>query len=98
MSDKQTDEVNGREMFEDGKPRCLEATDDKAQKCDRFGAEIELGAEWRFFEIPFAGMKQRGFGRKVTKPDVKGILGVSIGFGTGSWDFWIDDVAFYRER
>ena len=61
-------------------------------------AEIELGAEWRFFEIPFAGMKQRGFGRKVTKPDVKGILGVSIGFGTGSWDFWVDDVAFYRER
>ena len=98
VSEKYTDENNGKILFDDGEPFCLEVTDDDSEKCDRFGVGVGLGTEWRFFTIPFSEMKQRGYGMVAPELDVTAILGLNMGFETGDWDFWIDDVAFYREK
>jgi hypothetical protein len=98
VSDKYTDESNGKLLFENGEPYCLEVTDDDTQKCDRFGAGIGIDTEWRFFKIPFSELKQRGYGRPAPELDVGAILGLNIGFEAGDWDFWIDDVGFYRDN
>ncbi len=98
VSEKYTDEYNGKLLFDDGEPYCLEVTDDDKEKCDRFGAGIGLGTEWQFFKIPFDELKQRGYGRPAPKLDVSGILGLNIGFEAGDWNFWVDDVGFYREK
>jgi len=68
-------------------------------KCDGFGLAALAEAEWRFVKIPFASMRQKGFGA----PSPLGTLEVSqmsafeFGFGAGDWDVWLDDIAFYKE-
>ncbi len=98
VSDKYTDEYNGKLLFEDNTPYCLEITDDESLKCDRFGAGVGMDTKWRFVKIPFSEMRQRGYGMPAPELDVSAILGFNIGFESGDWDFWIDDVAFYREK
>lgn len=68
-------------------------------KCDRFGAGVGLEAKWRFVKIPFAKMRQRGFGVKSPAGRVlrEQLMGMSIYVDVGNWDFWIDQVAFYKE-
>jgi hypothetical protein len=68
-------------------------------QCDAFGKGIGLGREWRFFKVPFAAMRQRAYGRasRQTVPDQR-IFGLEFRVENGpDWDFWLDDVAFYRE-
>jgi hypothetical protein len=75
---------------------CDAMTTVDAEKCDRFGAGIGLGEEWRFFAIPFASMHQQGFGMPAECLYTADIRGVKFDWGPGDWDIWIDDVAFYR--
>lgn len=67
-------------------------------QCDRFGAGIGIATEWRFFKVPFSRMRQRAYGRPsaLSQPD-RAILGIDIGLDGENWDFWIDDIAFYRD-
>jgi hypothetical protein len=67
-------------------------------QCDRFGAGVGIATDWRFFKIPFARMRQRAFGRPspLQAPDPF-ILGVEISLDGENWDFWLDELAFYRE-
>ncbi len=73
-------------------------TDPLLSQCDRFGAGIGIATEWRFFKVPFSRMRQRAYGRPsgLSQPDAA-ILGLDIGLDGENWDFWIDDIAFYRE-
>lgn len=68
-------------------------------KCDRFGAGVGLEPEWRFVKLPFSKLRQRGFGVKSPAGRVlrEALLAVSIYVDVGNWDFWIDQVAFYKE-
>ena len=65
-------------------------------KCDRFGVGVGMEEQWRFVAIPFSSMNQQGFGAQAPCAYVSQILGVAFQVSTGSWDLWIDDVAFYR--
>jgi hypothetical protein len=67
-------------------------------QCDKFGSGVGISTEWRFFKVPFEGMRQRAFGRPSTQPSVDTrLLGLDFGLDGENWDFWIDDLAFYRE-
>lgn len=96
LSDKYTDESSGAPLWEDGEPYCSDQTDVVEEKCDRFGAGVGLDTEWRHFRLPFADMRQRGFGKTAPELDTQNLLGLSFGFEVGDWDIWLDDVAFYR--
>jgi hypothetical protein len=74
------------------------APDPLLSQCDRFGAGVGIATEWRFFKVPFGKMRQRAYGRPSLRsaPDTK-ILGLEFGLDGENWDFWIDDLAFYRE-
>lgn len=98
ISEKHTDESNGAAFFEDGQPFCHEMTEIASDKCDRFGVGVGLDVEWRYFEIPFTSMAQRGFGAEAPFLDVENILGLNISFETGDWNIWIDQVAFYSDK
>jgi hypothetical protein len=75
-----------------------QANDPLLSQCDRFGAGVGIATEWRFFKVPFSRMRQRAFGRpsQQSSPDVR-ILGLDFGLDGENWDFWIDDLAFYRD-
>jgi hypothetical protein len=67
-------------------------------QCDRFGAGIGLGTEWRFYKVPFSKMRQRAYGRPAfdPQPDSR-VLRVQFDLDGAAWDLWIDDVSFYKE-
>ncbi len=67
-------------------------------QCDKFGAGIGVDTEWRFFKVPFERMRQRAYGRPspLPGPDVR-ILAFDFGIRGTDIDFWIDELAFYRE-
>jgi hypothetical protein len=77
---------------------CYDAPVD-SQKCDRYGAGIGLENRWRFVKIPFAAMQQRGYGIKspAGRLMVEALLGFGIYMDIGNWDFWIDQVAYYKD-
>ncbi len=64
--------------------------------CDTFGAYAPLTENWRLFVLPFEEMRQGGWGKQEPQLDLSKILSIQISFPVGTWDFWIDDIAFYR--
>jgi hypothetical protein len=84
---------NASDVNNDGTPDPLRS------QCDRFGVGIGIATEWRFFRVPFSRMRQRAYGRPsaLSVPDSK-IIGLNFEIRGDNLDFWIDDVAFYRER
>jgi hypothetical protein len=77
-------------------PDCNDDSLVESQKCDRFGAGVLLPNEWTFVRIPFDRMKQRGYGVPAPALDVGALAGLNFGVEVGDWDFYVDDVAFYR--
>ena len=96
ISDKYTDESAGAALHPDGQPFCSDQTESLTEKCDRFGAGVGLGLEWRHYLLRFEDMSQRGFGKVAPELDVENLLGLSFGFEVGDWDVWVDDVAYFR--
>ena len=84
----------------EGGPICTPDTteDNDELGCDKFGATAQLRADWQQFLIPFAEMRQAGWGMRAERFDVSALLSFSISYAQGSWDFWIDDLAFYRRK
>lgn len=64
---------------------------------DHFGTEIPLTAQWVKFEVPFATLRQIGYGRPLLNiPDLKHALGMELLFPVNvTFDLWIDDVELY---
>ena len=81
-----------------GGPLCdPESTlDDFHDACDPYGAYAVMTGDWEYFVLPFSEMRQRGFGDRTTYLDLGAIRQVSIEYEFGAWDFWIDDLSFYR--
>jgi hypothetical protein len=67
-----------------------------SKKCDAFGAAVSPTDDWSFVTVAFDGIKQKGFGA-VSKPfDASLLKRLQFLMTFGSWDFWIDDLSFYR--
>lgn len=73
---------------------------DSEERCyNGFGTSLEpLDTEWRFYELSFSGLSQReGWGYRAESVDASAIRNVEwLVEGGSSFDFWIDDVSFYR--
>ena len=71
-----------------------------SEKCDSFGTTITLSDDWTFVPARFDEMEKRGFG--VVSPlgrlKTDEILRMQILFGSGNANFWIDDIALFREE
>ena len=76
-----------------------ETTPDQA-KCDPWSLSAVLTGNWRFYQMPFDEVRQKGFGMAsdLEHIDRSAIRAVEFSFSAGDWDFWIDDVTFYRVK
>jgi hypothetical protein len=76
----------------------VDGNDPLLSQCDKFGAGVGISTDWRFFKVPFSRMRQRAYGRPslLPGPDSK-IIGIEFSLDGENWDFWIDDLALYRE-
>jgi hypothetical protein len=63
--------------------------------CDKFGSYATLTTNWQLVLLPFSEMRQGGWGRQQPQLDTSAIFSVEIDYTQGSWNFWIDDIAFY---
>lgn len=85
--------------------------DNQELGCDKFGAYALLGADWKYYRIPFSEFRQSGYGlsvpslclRSSTNPEshcygAGGIRSLSTFYGHGQWDIWFDDIGFYRQE
>ncbi len=93
--------ASARDLYSSGQgDNCsVDAGAADANKCDPFGLAVLLEPQWRFVTVPFSLMQQKGFG--VPSPlgalDTTQIVALELGFSSGDWDVWVDDLAFYRE-
>jgi hypothetical protein len=66
--------------------------------CDRFGLSVALTEDWYLWKVPFAEMKQGGYGRLFDALAIDRLVRLEFSLGPGNWDFWLDDVSYYRAR
>jgi hypothetical protein len=97
LSDQHTDTTYNQSL---AVPYCNPQTTKTVYKdgCDKYGSYVPMIDNWRYFRIPFSELRQEGWGRQAPTFDVFGILSIELTFKVGSWEFWIDDISFYRKR
>jgi hypothetical protein len=66
--------------------------------CDPFGKAIGLVDHWAFYAIPFSDMRQKGYGAPQPELDLAHVLGFKLSLGPGTWNVYIDNIAFYRPK
>ncbi|GEM_PF-2151046 len=96
VNERHTDEQGSAAVSPTAEPFCLNDAPTEQDKCDRFGAGVALDEEWRFVAIRFDQMAQRGYGVVAPYLDVAAIQGLNCGFEVGDWEFWVDDLAYFR--
>lgn len=71
------------------------------QRCgDGFVSNISLSTDWQFYKLPFKSFQQVGFGKKAPPTDIpqKTLYSIAFLFSVGYTDFFVDNVAFYRNK
>jgi hypothetical protein len=68
-------------------------------KCDAMGRVVTMTEEWQFFVLPWNSLNQKGYGvpSLLGRVDSGNIKGLTILVSPGDWDFWVDDVSFFRK-
>jgi hypothetical protein len=66
--------------------------------CDKFGQFTPLTEDWRLYLIPFTEMRQGGWGKPWPELDLTQIVSFEVDYTQGTWDFWVDDISFYRRK
>lgn len=69
-------------------------------KCDAAGAAISLTEEWTLYTLSFGELKQKGYGvpSPIGRIDAGNLTALAIVIAPGDWDFWVDDLSFFRRR
>lgn len=64
---------------------------------DHFGFAIPLTTKWAQVEVPFANLRQEGFGRpQRMRADLTGVTSLEFQFPENvSFDLWLDDIELY---
>ncbi|MBN1607350.1 MAG: hypothetical protein JW940_12000 [Polyangiaceae bacterium] len=91
-----------------GAPPCEQDADSEtgstAEQCDSFGMGVAVYTDWTFYALPFAKMRQRGYGKGVSqkvflKEGLKHLWGLKFDFTpTQDWNIWLDGVAYYKKK
>ncbi len=65
---------------------------------DGWATERALPSTWTLIKVPFSALAQNGFGKAAEAIDTTQVYGLSFQMpNMATFDFWIDDVAFYKE-
>lgn len=65
---------------------------------DGWMSERAIPSSWSLIKIPFADLAQSGFGKQGTAIQTDKIYGLTFQMpAQATFDFWIDDVAYYKE-
>jgi hypothetical protein len=65
---------------------------------DGWMTERALASTWTLVKVPFAALKQGGFGKKGEAIQPDKLYGLTFQMpNMATFDFWIDDVVFYKE-
>lgn len=70
--------------------------DNYQESCDPYGSYAQLNQDWHLILLPYREMRQAGSGVPSPALDLENVRQLSMMYPQGSWDFWIDDVGFYR--
>ena len=71
----------------------------REERCvDGFTSSLQLTDQWKFYTVPFSEMRQGGYGKRAPEFDLKSVYSVTLGWGPGSVDFYIDNVSLYRPK
>jgi hypothetical protein len=80
-------------------------TGSTANQCDAFGTGVALYSEWKFYALPFAEMRQRGYGKHADQAvflqdGLHHLRGMKMDFAPyqNNWNIWLDGMAFYRKK
>jgi hypothetical protein len=86
VADKATDPSGGIFMGSTGPDQCS----------DHHGHALMLTTTWQEFTFTWAQLTQQGFGYAEATLDTSHLIGMQfqVGVPTGSFDVWIDDIAF----
>jgi len=91
-------ECNNQQRNDQGLLISATNQNDSSNGCDKFGSFITLDGTWRPYLIPFNRMQQGGWGKPSSGIEATQLFSISINYGRGAWDLWIDDVSFYRRK
>jgi hypothetical protein len=96
---EQVDPATGQAVSCASKEPAIQAlAEPDASKCDPFAAGVTISDDWTFVPIRFAELRQKGFGMPAPEGlDVSQLLRLQFLVTAGNWDFYLDDVAFFRE-
>ena len=71
----------------------------REERCgDGFTSMVQVSGDWKLYTIPFSGMRQGGYGKHAPYFDLKSVYSITLGWGSGNVDFYIDNVSFYRTK
>lgn len=72
---------------------------DGPQRCgDGWAAGVNLSTDWKFYTVPFAELRQEGWGKMFGYLDLEHVTLVRFTWPQGWIDVWLDDVRFYRTK
>jgi hypothetical protein len=71
---------------------------DSSSGCDKFGSFATLDGTFRPYLFPFDKMQQGGWGKPSPGVAADQLFSVTVSYGRGGWDLWIDDISLYRRK
>jgi hypothetical protein len=82
---------------------CFNADDppppSREERCnDGFTSMLQLSDDWQFYTVPFSDMRQGGYGKIAPEFDLKSVYSVTLGWGPGNMDIYIDNVSLYKTK
>jgi hypothetical protein len=79
---------------------CSDTALSDAAKCDAYGVAVTLLPQWTFYRVSWEMLKQKGYGRPgpTSGLDTSRLRRIQVQAATGDWDFYLDDLSFYRSR
>jgi hypothetical protein len=71
----------------------------REERCgDGFTSMVQLTGDWKLYTVPFSEMRQGGYGKRAPEFDLKSAYSITLGWGSGNVDFYLDNISLYRTR
>jgi hypothetical protein len=82
---------------------CFNADDpappSRQERCnDGFTSMLQLSEDWQFYTVPFSDMRQGGYGKVAKEFDLTSVYSVTLGWGPGNMDIYLDNVSLYKTK